>query len=198
MNLRKAAGAGRQTLYNLWSAMMLASSRWVKAAATLLAVAGFVALYDVTMLDSRDVARGAGPARPATLPQPGSRLAFTATAYCKGSITAAGVAPRAGVAAGDPALLPLGSVVEMDATDTRYDGIYSIVDTGPAVRGTKIDIYIWSCHEALRFGRQAVRLRVLRLGWDPRATASGFMNRLLRPASHGGAALAPPPAPSAP
>ncbi len=39
---------------------------------------------------------------------------------------------------------------------------------------------MWSCHEALAFGRQPVRLTVLRLGWNPRATAPGFMDRLFR------------------
>ena len=87
---------------------------------------------------------------------------------------------QAGIAASDPALLPLGSVVEIDSPDSRYDGIYSILDTGPAVQGPELDIYMWSCHEALKFGRKPVRLTVLRLGWNPRATAPGFMNRLFR------------------
>jgi hypothetical protein len=39
---------------------------------------------------------------------------------------------------------------------------------------------MWSCHEALKFGRKPIRLTVLRLGWNPRATAPGFMNRLFR------------------
>jgi 3D (Asp-Asp-Asp) domain-containing protein len=113
-------------------------------------------------------------------PEPGARLAFAATAYCKGLTTHAGVAVQAGIAAADPTLLPLGSIVEVDTPDPRYDGIYSILDTGPAVSGAEIDIYMWSCHEALKFGRKPVRLTVLRLGWNPRSTAPGFMNRLFR------------------
>ncbi len=93
-------------------------------------------------------------------------------------MTAAGVAPQSGVAASDPALLPLGSIVELDGDNEKYDGIYSVVDTGPAVQGREIDLYMWSCHDALKFGRQQVRLTVLRLGWNPKATTPSFMQRL--------------------
>jgi hypothetical protein len=31
-----------------------------------------------------------------------------------------------------------------------------------------LDLYMWSCHEALRFGRQAIQVEVLRLGWHPK------------------------------
>ncbi len=159
--------------------MIIAGSLWRKALATAIAAIGFVSLYEATMLDSRDAARSAAR-EIVTPPEPGARLSFTATAYCKGLVTAAGVAVQAGSAAADPKLLPLGSVVEIDARDSRYDGIYSILDTGPAVQGPIIDIYMWSCHEALKFGRQIIQITVLRLGWNPRATAPGFMDRLFK------------------
>ncbi len=112
---------------------------------------------------------GPGAVIDARPPAPGARLAFTATAYCKGQVTAAGVAAQSGVAASDPTLLPLGSIVELDSDNERYDGIYSIVDTGPAVQGREIDLYMWSCHDALKFGRQEVRLTVLRLGLESKS-----------------------------
>jgi 3D (Asp-Asp-Asp) domain-containing protein len=163
--------------------MVLAGSFWRKVVVTGIAAVGFVSLYEATILDSKDALNQAAAAAAASSmppPEPGARLLFTATAYCKGLITNAGVAVQAGIAASDPTLLPLGSLVEVDSPDSRYDGIYSILDTGPAVQGPEIDIYMWSCHEALRFGRKPVRLTVLRLGWNPRATAPGFMNRLFR------------------
>jgi hypothetical protein len=43
---------------------------------------------------------------------------------------------------------------------------------------------MWSCHEALRFGRKPIGLTVLRLGWNPRATAPGFMDRLFKRAEY--------------
>ena len=160
--------------------MIIARSDLRKGIVTAVAVAGFVSLYDVTMLDSKREAQPAATAQMLEPPEPGARLAFTATAYCKGRVTAAGVSAQAGVAAADPQLLPLGSVVEVDSPDSRYDGIYTIMDTGPAVQGPALDIYMWSCHDALRFGRRPVRLTVLRLGWNPRATAPGFMDRLIK------------------
>jgi hypothetical protein len=85
--------------------------------------------------------------------------------------------------------------VQVDAPETKYDGIYSILDTGPAVQGRLIDIYMWSCHEALKFGRRPVHLTVLRLGWKPHAITPSFMDRLFkRPESQTG----PSPIPSRP
>ena len=95
-------------------------------------------------------------------------------------MTTAGVAVQSGIAAADTEFLPIGSLVDLDVDDTRYDGLYSVLDTGPAIRGRELDIYMWSCHEALKFGRRPVRLTVLRLGWNPKATTPSFMDRLFR------------------
>ena len=54
------------------------------------------------------------------------------------------------------------------------------MDTGPAVQGRHVDIYMWSCIEALKFGRQPIHLTVLRLGWSPRATSPSFLDRLFK------------------
>jgi 3D (Asp-Asp-Asp) domain-containing protein len=106
-------------------------------------------------------------------------MKFSATAYCKGSTTASGVAAQRGVAAADPELLPVGSVVEVDSTEPRYDGIYTVMDTGPNVQGRHIDIYMWNCNEALQFGRQPVHLVVLRLGWNPKAAGPSLVEGAL-------------------
>ena len=83
-------------------------------------------------------------------PPAGSRLQFSATAYCKGTTTASGVGVRTGIAAADPTLLPVGSVVNVATGDERYNGVYTVMDTGPEVQGRILDLYMWSCHEALR------------------------------------------------
>lgn len=137
--------------------------------ATLTAAAGFVFFYEATVIDSRFAVRPAVTAE-APAPTPGARLPFTATAYCKGTTTASGVNVRTGIAAADPDLLPVGSVVQVDRLGDRYNGIYTIMDTGPAVQGRHIDIYMWSCNEALALGRRDMSLTVLRLGWNPRAS----------------------------
>ena len=61
---------------------------------------------------------------------------------------------------------------------------------GP-VQGRQVDVYMWSCNEALQFGRRPIRLTVLRLGWNPRATTPGFMERIFKRAK-------PAPLPSRP
>lgn len=163
--------------------MLLSRSlRW-KALVTVLAAGVFVWLYEVTIPDSRFAVLPLGldaPADPTAPPYPGARLTFSATAYCKGLTTSAGVAVQSGVMAADPAILPVGSVVDVGLGDTRYDGIYTILDTGPAVKGREVDLYMWSCNEALQFGRRSARLTVLRLGWNPRATTPSLINRLFR------------------
>ena len=156
--------------------MTIALTVWRKAIATTCAAVAFVGLYEVTILDSEYAALRETTAPPA----PGARLIFTATAYCKGATTASGVAAQMGVAAADPQLLPVGSVVQVDSQEVLHSGIYTVMDTGPSVQGRQLDIYMWSCNEALRFGRRPIHLLVLRLGWNPRATTPSFMGRFFK------------------
>ena len=163
--------------------MLLARSIWWKALVTALAAGIFVWLFEATILDSRYVTLPLSLIEPSfdptAAPTPGARLAFTATAYCKGLVTSSGVTAQSGITASDPALLPVGSVVQLDFKDDKYDGMYTVLDVGPEVQGREIDLYMWSCNEALRFGRQPVRMTVLRLGWNPHATTRGFFDRML-------------------
>jgi len=185
---------------------MLAHSLWRKLALMFVVGGGVVWLYEVTVLDSRFAAVQHAHAEPA--PSPGSRLMFSATAYCKGTTTASGVNVRSGIAAADPDLLPVGSVVQVDAPGARYDGVYTVMDTGPKVQGRHVDLYMWSCHEALRFGRTAIRIVVLRLGWNPTHSAPGLVDTLFKrrettarqapPPTPAPAATEPPSAPASP
>ncbi len=150
--------------------LLLSRSLRRKILATVLAAFAFVLLYDATVIDSRRTMAFDNAAL-AVPPAAGSRLQFAATAYCKGDLTSAGVAPQAGVAAADPQLLPEGSVVQVDGVPGRYRGIYTVMDTGPKVVGRHVDLYMWSCIEATTFGRRPITLTVLRLGWNPRNTA---------------------------
>ncbi len=158
--------------------MKIADSNWKKAFATFLIVAGFVSLYQTTARDSRATASDASLVEATVLPQAGARLQFTATAYCKGETTASGVSVRTGVAAADPAVLPVGSVVRVETPNPRYSGVWTVMDTGPAVRGRTVDLYLWSCKEALVFGRRPIRLTVLRLGWNPQNSIPGMVDSL--------------------
>ncbi len=173
----------------------ISHSLWRKLVATFAVAAGFVLVYQATIRDSRYAAQQALSQESKADPGPGIRLRFQASAYCKGDVTASGVAPRTGIAAADPDVLPTGSVIQIGSLGARYDGIYTIMDTGPVIRGRLLDIYMWSCDEALQFGRRSVEVFVLRLGWNPRASEPSLLDTLL-PWRDGPAPAPPPVVPS--
>lgn len=161
--------------------MVLSRSLGRKIVVTGTAAVAFAFLYEVTILDSRYAARQAELREGSATPSPGTRLRFTATAYCRGTTTASGVNVRNGIAAADPDLLPVGSVIQVDRLGERYNGIYTVMDTGPAVQGRHIDIYMWNCDEArYEFGRRSAGITVLRLGWNPLASTPKLVDRLFR------------------
>src|SRR6476646_2685204 len=175
--------------------MLLSRSLGRKIVATGTAAVAFAFLYESTILDSRYAARQAELRESTAMPAPGTRLRFTATAYCRGTTTASGVNVRNGIAAADSDLLPVGSVLQIDRLVERYNGIYTVMDTGPAVQGRHIDIYMWSCDEArYEFGKRTAGLTVLRLGWNPHASTPSLIGRLFRKRE---AAQPPAPAPDA-
>jgi 3D (Asp-Asp-Asp) domain-containing protein len=160
--------------------MIISGSFWRKSLVTAIAAVVFVSFYEVTILDSKYAARQATMREATALPMAGSRLSFATTAYCKGMTTTSGVAVQSGVAAADPELLPVGSVVDVGNLPQKYNGIYTVLDTGPAVQGRQLDLYMWSCNEALSFGRKSSTITVLRLGWNPRATTPSFLDRFFK------------------
>ena len=110
------------------------------------------------------IAVGCGRIRPNTPAASGRpfRGSFTATAYCTGSVTAAGTKPTNKTVAADPAVLPLGSRIRLAGLGNRYDGVYLVADTGANIRGRRLDLYIRDCHEAVRFGRRSATVSILR------------------------------------
>jgi 3D (Asp-Asp-Asp) domain-containing protein len=84
---------------------------------------------------------------------------FTATAYSLRGRTASGKVVSRGLIAADHRVLPLGTRVRIDAGS--YSGEYLVADTGGAVRGRKIDIWVPNTGEAMKFGRRAIKLTVL-------------------------------------
>lgn len=85
-----------------------------------------------------------------------SRGSFSATAYCFSGRTAMGHPVRRGLIAADPRVLKLGSRVYVDAGP--WSGTYLVSDTGGAIKGKKIDIWVPGCSEARRFGRRSVNV----------------------------------------
>ena len=105
---------------------------------------------------------GCGPLRGTRAhPSPPPRLLeFEATAYSVTGTTASGMQARPGTVAADPTVLPLGSRIRVHGA-RAYSGVYTVTDTGPAVKGREIDIFIPDGAEAKRFGRRRVHVEIL-------------------------------------
>src|SRR5688572_5341353 len=173
-----------------------------KLTATAAVAAGFVLMYEAKVIDFRQIAVPGQAKEVVPGEEPvalnANHLRFAATAYCKGTTTASGVNVRTGIAAADPDLLPVGSVIQVYKLGEKYNGIYTIMDTGPAVQGRQIDVYMWSCNEALQFGRREIAINVLRLGWNPKASTPTLVDRLFRQREIAQRAEEPRPLPSRP
>ena len=104
-------------------------------------------------------------AQPAEEPAGGKEFYVSATAYtasCAGcsGITATGINlhanPGLKVIAVDPNVIPLGSKVWVEGYGNAIAG-----DTGGAIKGNKIDLFMANKSDALSFGRKQVKVRVL-------------------------------------
>jgi 3D (Asp-Asp-Asp) domain-containing protein len=89
---------------------------------------------------------------------------FEATAYCDYGFTASGVYVREGIVASDPRVLPLGSEIDIRLGDGDVLEKHQVMDTGGAVKGYIIDIWLPTCEEATAFGRKEVKVRVRKKG----------------------------------
>lgn len=81
-----------------------------------------------------------------------------ATAYTHtGNRTATGTMPRVGVVAVDPKVIPLGTRLYIDGY-----GFARAEDTGGAIKGDKIDLFLDTSEETKRFGRRWVTVYILK------------------------------------
>ena len=95
----------------------------------------------------------------------GKTIVVTATAYtayCKGcsGVTATGIDLRKNahlkVIAVDPNVIPLGSKVYVEGYGYAIAG-----DTGGAIKGSKIDLFMPNYSDAIDFGRKKVQVKIL-------------------------------------
>lgn len=95
----------------------------------------------------------------------GTTMTVTATAYTRNADggygqTATGIDlnanPNAKVIAVDPSVIPLGSTVYVEGYGTAIAG-----DTGGAIKGNKIDVYLPTESEVAEWGRKTVTIKVL-------------------------------------
>ena len=95
---------------------------------------------------------------------------FEITAYCSGTccssgtgITASGNPAVEGETIGvDPDIIPLGSKVKIVFADGT-EHVYRADDTGSAINGNIIDLYMESHEDALVFGRQTCKVYIQEL-----------------------------------
>ena len=102
---------------------------------------------------------GVGPNDPGPTPRPvgsGQTLTVVSTAYAIHGTTATGLRTRRGICATDPRVIPLG---------TKFDvpgyGRCVAADTGGAIKGNRIDVWVETEAEALQWGLRTVTVSIL-------------------------------------
>ena len=90
---------------------------------------------------------------PAPAPEGGTRMIVFSTGYCLRGSTATGMKTGWGTIAVDPAVIPLGTRMNVPGYG---DGVAA--DTGSAVRGRMIDVWFPTCAQALAWGGRTVTI----------------------------------------
>ena len=99
-------------------------------------------------VDSVSTATTPAPAAPPPPPRPGGTMTVYATGYCLRGTTATGLPVGPGIVATDPNVIPLGTRMTIPGYG---EGVAA--DTGGAIIGKRIDVWIASCAKASAFTR---------------------------------------------
>ena len=119
-------------------------------------------IIDSEKVSAPGAARVVAPVYVAPVYSESELVDFDATAYCLKGRTASGINVRPGVSAADPRVLPIGTVVHLRAGD--YTGIYTVLDTGGRIKGRRVDVYVPTHKEAMKFGRRQVKIKIVGRG----------------------------------
>ena len=85
-------------------------------------------------------------------------MTVQATAYTHtGNPTATGVMPKVGMIAVDPKVIPLGTKVYVEGY-----GYATATDTGGAIKGNIIDLFMNTKQECIQWGRRTVDIKILK------------------------------------
>ncbi len=77
-------------------------------------------------------------------------------------LTASGTKARPGVVAVDPKVIPLGTKLYIESLDGTPDYGYAIAeDTGGAIKGNKIDLFMEDAEKVRAFGRRKVKVYII-------------------------------------
>lgn len=93
-------------------------------------------------------------------------ISVVATAYCNtsdgGQITATGAKTGFGIVAVDPRVIPLGTKLYITSADGSYVYGYCIAgDTGGAIKGNRVDLFLGSESQCRAFGRRPMQVYIL-------------------------------------
>lgn len=94
-----------------------------------------------------------------TLEKEADYVTYIASAYCLQGKMADGSHTRQGVIATDPRIIPTGSVVYILGM-----GTFIATDTGGKIKNNRIDIWMNSRYNAIKFGMKKVKLRIISYG----------------------------------
>lgn len=105
---------------------------------------------------------GAAPASLASA----RKINVQATAYCYsddgGSVTCMGIVPYRGIVAVDPKVIPLGTKMYITSADGSFVYGYAVAgDTGGAIKGNRIDLFMETSAECYDFGRRQMVVYIL-------------------------------------
>ena len=77
--------------------------------------------------------------------------------------TASGEMVRRGIVAVDTDVIPMHSLIRIEGAGD-LSGVYEVKDTGGAIKGIRVDIYVPTKHEAYKFGKRDIKVFILREG----------------------------------
>lgn len=107
-----------------------------------------------TKLKTRDTYYAGGNA----YMQQGKRMSVKATAYADDPITYTGAIPKVGYTiAVDPSIIPLGTRVYIP----KFDRVFIAEDTGSAIKGHRIDIFMATEDDCVQWGIQDIDIYIL-------------------------------------
>ena len=144
--LRRASALSKRQLTTI-------SSQATHAATKSLATESQSAATHTTTTSSSS---GTAPTSAGGSVEKGQQLTVSATCYCLKGSTASGLPVGPGIMATDPSVIPLG-------TRAYVPGYGNAVaaDTGSAVNGLTIDLWVADCSKAAAYGRQTLTITIL-------------------------------------
>lgn len=156
-SLEAARSAKADTIHRLRSARALTSRQLanVSTQATHAATKSVQTESQSAATQTTTTTSGTSPSTGGSV-KSGQRLTVSATCYCLKGSTASGLPIGPGIIATDPTVIPLGTRVSVPGYGNAV-----AADTGSAVKGLTIDLWVESCAKASAFGRQTLTITIL-------------------------------------